>query len=41
MTAIHVASPALTLRAGRRALEHIRERGLSPAQRTRPVSLPL
>lgn len=31
MTAIHVASPALTLRAGRRALEHIREQGLSPA----------
>lgn len=28
MTAIQVKSPALTLRAGRRALEHIRENGL-------------
>ncbi len=31
MTAIHVAAPALTLRAGHRAIEHIRQNGLQPA----------
>ena len=31
MTAIHIKSPALTLKAGARALRRIRERGLSPA----------
>ncbi|WP_252275473.1 patatin-like phospholipase family protein [Pseudomonas subflava] len=31
MTAIHVKSPALSLRAGKRALVRIRERGLQPA----------
>ncbi|MEH6566525.1 MAG: patatin-like phospholipase family protein [Halopseudomonas sp.] len=31
MTAIHVRAPALTLRAGPRALQHIRQNGLSPA----------
>src|SRR6218665_3202256 len=31
MTAIHVKAPALSLRAGKRALARIRERGLQPA----------
>lgn len=31
MSAIHIKSPALTLRAGKRALARIRERGLHPA----------
>lgn len=31
MTAIHITQPALTLRAGHRALEHIRTHGLQPA----------
>ncbi|GGC96837.1 patatin-like phospholipase family protein [Halopseudomonas salina] len=31
MTAIHIPRPALTLRAGSQALEHIRENGLQPA----------
>ena len=31
MTAIHIKSPALSLRAGKRALARIRERGLHPA----------
>jgi hypothetical protein len=31
MTAIHIKTPALTLRAGARALAQIRERGLQPA----------
>ena len=31
MTAIHIKSPALSLRAGKRALARIRERGLQPA----------
>ncbi len=31
MTAIHIIEPALTLRAGTRALEHIRTHGLQPA----------
>ena len=31
MTAIHIKTPALTLKAGRRALQRIREQGLSPA----------
>lgn len=31
MVAIHIAEPALTLRAGSRALEHIRQGGLQPA----------
>lgn len=31
MVAIHIAEPALTLRAGTRALQHIRESGLQPA----------
>lgn len=31
MTAIHIATPALTLRAGHRAMAHIRENGLSPS----------
>lgn len=31
MSAIHIKSPALTLRAGKRALARIRERGLQPA----------
>lgn len=31
MTAIHITGPALTLRAGSRALQHIRTQGLQPA----------
>ena len=31
MVAIHIPSPALTLRAGRSAIEHIRQNGLQPA----------
>ena len=31
MTAIQVRAPALTLRAGHRAIEHIRNNGLQPA----------
>ena len=31
MSAIHIKSPALSLRAGKRALARIRERGLQPA----------
>ena len=31
MTAIHISSPALELRAGRQAIAHIREHGLQPA----------
>ena len=31
MTAIQVKAPALTLRAGQRAIQHIRENGLQPA----------
>ena len=31
MTAIHIKSPALSLRAGKRALAHIRQHGLQPA----------
>ena len=31
MTAIHIKSPALSLRAGKRALTRIREQGLQPA----------
>lgn len=31
MTAIHISSPALELRAGHQAMVHIREQGLSPA----------
>ncbi|MCY1410890.1 hypothetical protein D3C76_526260 [compost metagenome] len=31
MSAIHIKSPALTFKAGKRALQRIRERGLSPA----------
>ena len=31
MSAIHIKSPALTLRAGPRALARIRQHGLSPA----------
>ncbi|HDY98333.1 MAG TPA: patatin-like phospholipase family protein [Pseudomonas sabulinigri] len=31
MPAIHVSAPALTLRAGHRAIEHIRKNGLQPA----------
>ena len=30
MTAIHISAPALTLRAGERALQHIRNNGLQP-----------
>jgi len=33
MPAIQIKSPALTLKAGRRALARIRERGLQPATR--------
>lgn len=32
MSAIHIKFPALTLKAGRRALQRIRERGLQPAE---------
>ena len=32
MSAIHIKSPALTLRAGPRALARIRQHGLSPAE---------
>ena len=31
MTAIHIKSPALSLRAGKRALARVREQGLQPA----------
>ena len=31
MTAIHISAPALCLRAGQRALQHIRDQGLRPA----------
>ena len=33
MTAIHISSPALELRAGRQAIAHIREHGLQPKGR--------